>query len=201
MTASDHGPFYLPDYYKPRNKDIRDQMVEYADWSLRKFISLASAKEWFGNTIFVFVADHGAPINAVYDIPMDYHHTPLIFYAPGILKEARTYDCIGGQIDVFPTIMGILNQPYINNTLGIDLLSGTRPYIFINHEDKLGVIDQEYFLIIKNDNDKALYKYRQKDKKDYKDEQQQLVRDMEEYTISNLQVFQYLMQSETRFIE
>jgi len=201
MTASDHGPYYLPDYFKPKNKNIKDQMVEYADWSLRKFISLASAKEWFSNTIFVFVADHGAPINAVYDIPMDYHHTPLIFYAPGILKEARTFDCIGGQIDIFPTIMGILNQSYINNTLGIDLLSDTRPYIFINHEDKLGVIDQEYLLIMKNDNGKALYKYRNKDKKDYQNEQQQLLHEMEEYTISNLQVFQFLMQSEKRYIE
>ena len=124
MTASDHGPYYLPDYYKPRNKDIKDQMVEYADWSLRKLISpWLLQKEWFSNTIFVFIADHGSPINAVYDIPLDYHHTPLVFYAPGIITEPVTFDCIGGQIDVFPTIMGILNQPYINNTLGIDLLS------------------------------------------------------------------------------
>jgi len=201
MTASDHGPYYLPDYFKPKNQNIKDQMVEYADWSLRQLVSLASEKEWFNNTVFVFVADHGAPINAVYDIPMDYHHAPLIIYAPGILKEARTFDCIGGQIDVFPTIMGILNQPYINNTLGIDLLSEKRPYIFVNHEDKFGVIDQDYLLILKQDGEKALYKYRDKDKKDYKDEQKQLVNDMEEYTISNLQVFQYLMQSDKRFIE
>jgi phosphoglycerol transferase MdoB-like AlkP superfamily enzyme len=201
MTASDHGPYYLPEYFKPKNQNIKDQMVEYADWSLRKFISLASTKEWFNNTLFVFVADHGAPINAVYDIPMDYHHTPLIIYAPGILKEARTFDCIGGQIDVFPTIMGILKQSYINNTLGIDLLSDTRPYIFINHEDKFGVIDQEYLLIMKNDNGKALYRYRNNDKKDYQNEQQQLLHEMEEYTISNLQVFQLLMQSEKRYIE
>lgn len=201
MTASDHGPYYLPDYFKPKNKNIKDQMTEYADWSLRKLISMASAKEWFSNTVFVFVADHGAPINAVYDIPMDYHHTPLIFYAPGILKEARTFDCMGGQIDIFPTIMGILNQSYINNTLGIDLLSDTRPYIFINHEDKFGVINQEYLLIMKNDDGKALYKYRNMDKKDYRNEQQQLLHEMEEYTISNLQVFQLLMQSEKRYIE
>jgi phosphoglycerol transferase MdoB-like AlkP superfamily enzyme len=201
MTASDHGPYYLPDYFKPENQNIKDQMVEYADWSLRQLVSLASDKEWFNNTIFVFVADHGAPINAVYDIPLDYHHSPLIIYAPGILKDARTFDCIGGQIDVFPTIMGILNQPYINNTLGIDLLSETRPYIYFNHEDKFGVIDQDYLLILKQDGEKALYKYRDKDKKDYKDEQPQLVNEMEEYTISNLQVFQFLMQSDKRFIE
>jgi phosphoglycerol transferase MdoB-like AlkP superfamily enzyme len=201
MTASDHGPYYLPDYFKPKNQNIKDQMTEYADWSIRKLISMASEREWFDSTIFVFIADHGAPINAVYDIPLDYHHTPLIFYSPGILKEARTFDCIGGQIDVFPTIMGILNQSYINNTLGIDLLSDARPYIFINHEDKFGIIDQDYLLILKQDKEKALFKYRDKDKKDYKDKQQQLVNEMEEYTISNLQVFQYLMQSETRYIE
>jgi phosphoglycerol transferase MdoB-like AlkP superfamily enzyme len=201
MTASDHGPYYLPDYYKPRNKEIKDQMVEFADWSLRKLVTLASSKEWFSNTIFVFIADHGAPINAVYDIPMDYHHAPLIIYAPGIITEPVLFDCIGGQIDVFPTVMGILNQSYVNNTLGINLLKESRPYIFINHEDKFGVIDNDYLLILKKDGDKALYSYRNKDKNDYKDQQQQRVREMEEYTLSNLQVFQYLMQSEKRYIK
>jgi phosphoglycerol transferase MdoB-like AlkP superfamily enzyme len=201
MTASDHGPFYLPGYYKPRNKEIRDQMVEYADWSLRKLVELSSSKDWFRNTVFVFIADHGSPINAVYDIPLDYHHTPLIFYAPEIIREPVTYDCIGGQIDVFPTIMGILNQPYINNTLGIDLRKQHRPYIFINHEDRFGVIDNEYLLILKSEGEKLLFKYRQKDKKDYKNEEAERVRKMEEYTLSNLQVFQFLMQSEKRFIK
>jgi phosphoglycerol transferase MdoB-like AlkP superfamily enzyme len=200
MTASDHGPYYLPDYFKPRNKEIKDQMVEYADWSLRKLVSMASEKDWFDNTIFVFIADHGSPINAVYSIPMDYHHLPLIIYAPGLLKP-ELFSCIGGQIDVFPTIMGVLNQSYINNTLGINLLKETRPYIFVNHEDRFGVIDNDYMLILNKNGDKALYRYRNKDMNDYKDEQSKLVSDMEEYTLSNLQVFQYLMQSEKRFID
>jgi phosphoglycerol transferase MdoB-like AlkP superfamily enzyme len=201
MTASDHGPFYLPEYYKPRNKDIRDQMVEYADWSLRKLVAMSSSKEWFDNTIFVFIADHGAPINAVYDIPLDYHHSPLIIYAPGIIKEPRLFSGMGGQIDVFPTIMGILNQDYINNTLGVDLRKEHRPFIYFNHDDKFGVIDDEYLLILKQDGEKALYRYRLNDKTDYKAEMPDLVRDMEDYTLSNLQVFQYLMQSDKRFVK
>jgi phosphoglycerol transferase MdoB-like AlkP superfamily enzyme len=199
MTASDHGPFYLPEYYKPRNSEIRDQMVEYADWSLRKLVAMASSKPWFDNTIFVFVADHGVPINAVYDIPLDYHHSPLIFYAPGLIKDPQTYNAIGGQIDVFPTIMGILNQSYVNNTLGIDLRKEQRPYIYFNHEDKFGVINDEYLLILKREGEKSLYKYRARDKNDYKDVQPQLVKEMENYTRSNLQVFQYLMGNENRF--
>lgn len=200
MTASDHGPYYLPGYYKPRNKEIKDQMVEYADWSLRKLVNLSSKKEWFSNTVFVFVADHGSPINAVYDIPLDYHHTPLIFYSPENIKEHRTFSEIGGQIDVFPTIMGILNQTYINNTLGVDLRNERRPWIFFNHEDEFGVIGDEFLLILKQDGEKSLFRYRTKDKKDYSNEYPQLVRDMEDYALSNIQVFQYLMQSEKRFV-
>ena len=97
--------------------------------------------------------------------------------------------------------MGILNQSYVNNTLGIDLLKQKRPYIYFNHEDQFGVINEDYLLILKQDGEKQLFKYRLKDKKDYKDKELDLVKDMEDYTLSNLQVFQYLMNSDQRFYE
>ncbi|MBP6871300.1 MAG: sulfatase-like hydrolase/transferase [Bacteroidales bacterium] len=200
LTASNHTPYYLPGYYQPRHKDIKDQMVEYADWSLRKFVEMAASKPWFEKTVFVFIADHGLPINARYDIPLDYHHSPLIFYAPGIIRP-ETFSVTGGQIDVFPTIMGILNQNYINNTLGIDLIKESRPYIFINHEDKLGVLDDEFLLIMKPEGERLLYKYKTGDKKNYSNEYPDQVRSMEEYTNANLQVFQDLMGSDKRFCE
>lgn len=201
LTASNHTPYYLPDYYHPKHKEIKDQMVEYADWSLRKLVTMSSQKPWFDNTIFVFIADHGLPINAVYDIPLDYHHEPLIFYAPSIIRDHKTFGKTGGQIDVFPTIMGILNQPYINNTLGVDLIKESRPFIFISHETKLGVLNNDYLLIMKPEGTPSLYKYKLNDKKDYAGEMPALVGEMEEYTRSNLQVFQYLMHSDKRFCD
>ena len=30
MTASDHGPYYIPEYFTPRNTETKDQIVEYA---------------------------------------------------------------------------------------------------------------------------------------------------------------------------
>ena len=165
MTTSDHGPYYLPKYFTPHTDKIKEQMVEYADWSLKKFISLAKGTKWFDNTIFVFVADHGAPINVRYPIPLNYHHSPLIFYAPKILKP-KLFNCIGGQIDIFPTLMGILKQPYINNTLGIDLINEKRPYIFINGDDKVAALDTEFLFILKG-KEKMLYKYKMDDKTNY----------------------------------
>ncbi|MBN2521979.1 MAG: sulfatase-like hydrolase/transferase [Bacteroidales bacterium] len=201
MTASDHGPYYIPEYFKPENSYIKHQIVEYADWSLQKFISLASKEEWFSNTIFVFVADHGDPITAPYDISLDYHHTPLIFYAPEIIRVQRTYSCIGGQIDLFPTLMGLLRFPYINNTLGIDLRKEHRPYIFINDDDKIGVLDENFLLIIRDDENMSLHKYRDLDNINYVKEYPEKREEMELYAKSNMQVFQYMLLNNKQFIE
>jgi phosphoglycerol transferase MdoB-like AlkP superfamily enzyme len=200
MTASDHPPYYVPDYFKSHYTSINDQITEYADWSLRQFISMASKQSWFKNTLFVFIADHGEAINTTYDISLDYHHTPLILYAPDILPCNKTFDMIGGQIDVFPTIMGAINLPFINATLGIDLLKQTRPYIFINSDDKYGVLNKELFLIVRKDGSSNLYKYLNYDKTDYLKTYENEANQMNDYARSNLQVFQYILKKGAKYI-
>jgi len=201
MTASDHGPYYIPDYFEPKNKETKKKIVEYADWSLEKFISLASKKEWFQNTIFVFIADHGAPISAPYEISLDYHHSPLIFYSPNLLGEPKTFDCIGGQIDLFPTLMGFLKQPYINNTLGIDLRHEKRAYTIINDDEQIGILDNEYFLILRDNKSQKLVKYRDSDPKNYLTEEPERAKEMEKYIKSNMQTFQYILSKNYQFVE
>lgn len=201
MTASNHGPYYLPEYYKPHSDEIRNQMIEYSDWSLRQFIRLAEQQDWFSNTLFVFVADHGIHKKRSYDISLEYHHTPLIFYAPHLLPESRIYNCIGGQIDVFPTIMGILKQPWINNTSGIDLLKEKRPFIMVNSIDNFGVIGKEFFLIVKHDGSSKLFRYRNRSMKDYSREFPEIKRLMDEYARCNLQVFQYINDNRRQFVK
>lgn len=201
MTASNHGPYYLPDYFKPHSGEIRNQMIEYSDWSLRQFIKQAEKQEWFANTLFVFVADHGIHKKRSYDISLEYHHTPLIFYAPHLLKESRIFKCIGGQIDVYPTIMGILKQPWINNTSGIDLLKETRPYIMVNSIDNFGVIGKEFFLIVKHNGSSKLFRYKNRSMKDYSREFPEIKRQMDEYARCNLQVFQYINDNRRQFVK
>lgn len=193
MTASDHGPYYIPEYFKPRNTEIKDQIVEYADWSLRQLIQLASKKEWYKNTIFVFIADHGAPLTADYDISLDYFHSPLIYFAPYLLNQPEAFDCIGGQIDLAPTLMGILQLPYVNNSLGIDLLRSQRPYIFINDDDKFGVLDQEYLFIHNDKKEPELFHYPNHDRTNYISSFPEKAQQMEIYAKSNLQVFQEMV--------
>ena len=192
LTASDHSPFYIPDYFSPHNSETTKQIVEYADFSLNKFISLAKQQEWFDNTLFVFVADHGAALTSHYDISLDYYHSPLIFYAPKILKDKKVFAKMAGQIDIFPSIMGLLNLPYINATMGINLFEEERPYIFINAADKYGVVGKDWFLIVRMDESVSLFKYKEGDKNNYASEFPDVVAAMRTYAASHLQSFQYL---------
>ena len=192
MTASDHGPYYIPDYFQPKSKQIKTQIVEYADWSLEKFFKLSSKQKWFDNTIFVFVADHGAPISSNYEISLSYFHSPFIIYAPKFAQSKLVKKEMGSQLDIFPTIMGIIKQPYVNNTLGIDLLKTKRKYAVINNDSKIGILDTSYFCIMGKEKIN-LYKYKNKDKTDYFDKNSEKALEMAEYAKSLMQTYQHML--------
>ena len=195
MTASDHGPYYVPEYFHPKNNHSMLATVEYADWSLQRFMNMASKQKWFNNTIFVFLADHGAPMDVHYDIPMNYFHIPLIIYAPDIFRNIkRTFKKIGSQIDVYPTLMGLLHFRYINNTLGVDLLKYDRKYAIINDDDKIGIVDTSFLCVMKDFGKQlSLYKYRNKDKTDYYEMHKNRAKKMVEYAKVHLQVTQNMI--------
>ena len=201
MTASDHGPYYIPDYFEPKNTEQKYQITEYADWSLQRFIELAQEKPWFDNTLFVFVADHGAALDTDYSIPLSYFHTPLVFYMPDKLQP-QLNEAIASQMDLFPTVMGILGKNYVNNTFGIDLLNENRPYTYFMGDDKYGVLNHEWLLIKKPSEDQiGLYKYQEKEKKNYISDYPELAIEMQKYAESAWQVSEYQQdKKKTKFL-
>ena len=146
LSISNHPPYIIPPYFKPHSKETEEQIVEYADWSLRKFMDEASRQPWYENTIFVFLADHGKLVGSPKsDMPLTYHHIPLIIYEPG--QSPRKSEVLGGQIDVGPTILGMLGISYINNMFGIDLFRQNRSCILFTSDDAVGCMDRDYFYI------------------------------------------------------
>ena len=112
---------------------------------------------WFNNTIFVFVGDHGVEGESgeVYPKAWNSHrlsdeHVPLLYYAPALLQPA-TYDYTVSQVDVLPTLAGMIHQPYTNSTLGRDVIN--QPDIFhsafiIHHDEgNIGVITDDYYFV------------------------------------------------------
>jgi L-ascorbate metabolism protein UlaG (beta-lactamase superfamily) len=55
------------------------------------------------------------------------------------------------QIDVLPTIAGLIHQPYLNTTLGRDVLSrrkkGNGAFVIHHDEGKIGLVTDSYYFI------------------------------------------------------
>jgi phosphoglycerol transferase MdoB-like AlkP superfamily enzyme len=196
MTASDHGPYIIPDNipFKPKQNDMREGIVEYADWAISQFVTDVSNQKWFDNTIFVFLADHGSVIGSnIYDMPLTYNHIPLIVYAPKLIKESKSIDEFGGQIDVYPTIMGLLGYSYVNNTAGIDLLNEKRPYMYFSADDKIGCVNDSLFYIYRTNGKESLFKYKKEETKDYIADYKHIAIEMRNYAFANFQASQWMI--------
>ena len=195
LTGSDHEPIYIPEGngFVPKTKERKQQAVEYADWSINKFLKLASAQPWYSNTIFVFVADHGSWYRECYEMNISHHKIPLLLFSPRLIKPAMN-NAVGGQIDVFPTIMGLLNRPYVNNTMGVDLLKEGRKYIAFSADDRLGCVNNDFFWYhnYAADNEYLLH-YRNKDPNQYLHFFPQLKDTLETFAYSLLQTTQWMI--------
>lgn len=161
MTCSDHTPYIIPEGLNLtfNNKELSKRIVEYADWSIGRFMEEASRQPWFQNTLFVFVADHGAARPFAYDVSLPYHHIPLLFYHPDQIKPFCV-DRLALQLDVAPTVMGMLPCEVENHAFGLDLLRQCRRYAYFSSDDKISVLDGEYLYLYRTSGAlESLYHY------------------------------------------
>jgi len=122
MTTSNHRPYTYPDgRIDIPSHSGRDGAVKYTDWAIGKFLEDAKSKPWFADTIFVFVADHTSHGRGRTDLPPENYRIPMWIYSPGFIHP-RTYKRIASQIDVAPTILGLLNVPYRSMFFGQDII-------------------------------------------------------------------------------
>lgn len=194
MTVSNHPPYVIPPYFSPRSADTEKQIVEYADWSLRKFMYEASRQSWFNNTIFVFLADHGKLVGGVdSEMPLSYNHIPLMIYSP-LFASPRSVKALGGQIDVAPTLLAMMGVEYINRGMGVNLFEEERPCMFFTADDAIGCIDKSHFYIYRPaENQEWLYAIRGEQLTDETALNPDALLRLKEYALSMLQSAEYLV--------
>ncbi len=172
QTATNHRPFNIPEEDKDFEKRVEDldtlqkygfESLEefhsfcYSDYSFKKFIEEAKKQPYFNNTIFVFTGDHGVEGNAGEMYPgawtanrLSDEHIPLLFYAPSLLAPQKRTEVVS-QIDILPTVAGMIHQPYLNTTLGRDLLNkknkSNAAFIIHHDEGNIGMVTDDYYFI------------------------------------------------------
>ncbi len=146
LTISNHPPYIVPEWFKPRTKDDETRIVEYADWCVGDFLRKAAREPWFKNTIFVIQADHGKMVGqSDAELPVSYNHIPLIIFGKGV--KPMKYDGLGMQVDVMPTLLGLMGVNYSYDGFGVDLLKRKRDMVFYSADNQIVARDSARCLV------------------------------------------------------
>lgn len=136
MTTSNHKPFTFPQGVPgvPAKGGGRDAGVRYADYAIGKFFDALQTRPYYGDAMVIIVGDHGARVYGKEDFPMKSYELPLIIHAPRHFKPQRI-DTLTSQIDIAPTVLGLLGISYDSVFFGKDvLLAGAENrFVPMNH--------------------------------------------------------------------
>jgi phosphoglycerol transferase MdoB-like AlkP superfamily enzyme len=203
MTVSNHRPYTYPDGkidISPTSKS-RNGGVKYTDYALKKFFEMAAKQDWYKNTVFVIVADHCASSAGKTELPMDKYRIPGMIFAPDFIKPEK-FRTVASQIDLMPTLFGLLHFNYDSKFLGQDVFSKNYvPRAYIATYQDLGFVKDNYLTVISPTKKIKQYQLFQKENKDQIQEYniyytENLVseiarKDLEEQTISSFQATSY----------
>ncbi len=188
QLSGNHSPNNIPDdnYGFEFSKNVsKEKLLKYSfdgkidelngqrflDHAVKRLITLAKQEEYFNNTIFIFIGDHGLSRRGehLHEAEQTFGtatlHTPFIIYAPELIKHQK-FDYPVSEVDIMATIAGLIGSKYVNSAIGRDILEKSfeqkKHYAFyIQHENNplLSLIGKEYiFRVRANGEDKQLYK-------------------------------------------
>ncbi len=151
MTVSNHRPYTFPKGRIGNNPDdqSKEGAVAYTDWAINDFLKRAKQKPWFSNTVFIIVADHCASAAGKVELPVTGYQIPCFLYAPGLVKP-QIVDRLVSQVDLLPTVFGLMNMNYKSKFFGYDIfrLEPGRERAFISTYQKLGYIKNNKLVIL-----------------------------------------------------
>ena len=157
MTTSNHRPFKFPADRIDMPEGTRAATVKYTDWAIGDFLERASTRPWFDETIFVIVADHQALAAGKTTLPVNCYHIPCMIYAPKLVEAARN-DRLISQMDLPPTLLGMIGISYESKFLGRDIFRAERAIAFISTYQMLGMIEDDTLIVLTPDKKIAAYR-------------------------------------------
>lgn len=173
LTLSNHAPFNLPEPLPFERIESGDDMqgryngMRYADWALGEFFRQARQEPYFDNTLFVITGDHGfASPPMITPMRLARFHVPLLFYAPRLVgAQERRRQTVASQVDIVPSILGLLGLQDPHQCWGRDLFSlapedeGFAVIKPSGGEDRVALIEGDRILVKEPKGKPKLYRY------------------------------------------
>jgi phosphoglycerol transferase MdoB-like AlkP superfamily enzyme len=157
-TLTNHEPFDLPAKPHFRGLNVANQFrstAYYTDSVLYNYFEAAKQQDWYKNTLFILVADHGhrLPRNVNESYMPSKYHIPLLFMGGAIKEQYRGMKIhkLGGQTDIVATVLAQLNLPYDQFKWSKDLLNpGSKSFAFFDWDNGFGFMTPEQSISFDN---------------------------------------------------
>ena len=167
FTTTNHQPWEIPPEYESIIPAFPDSLfrqgkvhrsMAYVDHALGEFMEEASQHDWYDNSIFVFIADHGLNVYKSTFAKIQNAHIPFVIYAPGLSLEPQTIDQPVSQVDVAPTLLGLIDYPRTFTFFGQNTLSKKSGLACKVIANEAFWVQDDYFYFERFGQETALYK-------------------------------------------
>jgi phosphoglycerol transferase MdoB-like AlkP superfamily enzyme len=147
----------------PKGTTLNHRPVAYADRSIGRFMEKYSDEEWFDRTLFVFVADHVSSermLDKTNSTPECFHIIGFMYTPDGAIPAQR-YEHIMSQVDIMPTVLGLMgnDEPYF--AIGRDILNEPHrePFTLIRTGYSYTALMDDFFMDFDGNQRLGAYRY------------------------------------------
>lgn len=161
VTLTSHGPFDLPKEKRVLNLDSEldkselggyFESIKYTDAQIGEFLKQLDNEGLLDDTVVVIEGDHTG-VHKYYNSSIEKlsnkedwyldngnHTIPFIIWSKD-MNEGKTFDTIGGQIDIMPSLLYLMdvdNDKYINTAIGRNLLNTNKSFAVLTNLEVVG---------------------------------------------------------------
>ena len=147
FTLSSHEPFEIPTKSKFPGNDAANQFISsafYTDSCLGNFFDEAKKHDWYNNTLFILIADHGhRHFGKIENYATDKFSIPMLWLGGALQCEPQKINKICSQIDIASTILNQLNLSDSNFVFSKNILNtNTKPFAYYVFNNGYGFVSQ-----------------------------------------------------------
>ncbi len=151
LTLSSHGPYDVPmEPVFPGTDRLTKfkNSIYYTDRSLGEFIETAKTKEWWDQTLIVFVADHGSRVGNISSYDKRRFNIPMLWLGGALNIRDTIIHKIGSQTDIPLTLLNQLDLPSEDFKFSKDLFSeDSKSFAYYTYNDGFGFLYDSSFSV------------------------------------------------------
>lgn len=162
LSLSSHEPFDVPMIPKFPGNEIDSLFLNschYTDRSVGDFITKARTREWWKNTVVIFIADHGHSLPGRKKLQEKTRYKIPLLMVGGAIEKPLHVDKYASQTDLANTLLGQLSSPSPSFTFSKNVLSpASQSFAVYFFNDGYGFVSPDQYIVYDNTGDNFIHR-------------------------------------------